>query len=298
MNNKKEKVYTVKDFSAFCAEGSTVTEDLVQVTDRVSLRIFTVKPAEENNNPTIFFVPGWITQPISWKNVLAEITKDFPVIYIETREKRGGLSKGVKDFSIYAMSEDLINVINNFKPEPDKYVLFGSSLGASLILHSAKNLPIKPKALVLIAPNAEFKVPFFWKIIITFFYPPLYLLIKPPVKWYLRTFRMDVEKDRAQYEKYAGAIDAADPWKLKRAVMALWKYKIWDRLKGIDIPCLFIGGSHDKLHEPESTKLMIDIIPGSVYLDMKTNSATHSREMVFHLRDFLNQLETKGVYND
>ncbi|MCD6116486.1 alpha/beta hydrolase [bacterium] len=288
MNNKKQP-YTLKYFSAFCAEGSAVKEELVRVSERVSLRAFKIKPAQENNNPLIIFVPGWITQPVSWKNVLAEITKDFPVIYVETREKRGGLTKGEKDFSIYAMSEDLINVIKYYNPGQGGFVLFGSSLGASLILHSAKNLSVKPKALVLIAPNAEFKVPFFWKMIITFFYPPLYFLIKPPVKWYLRKFRMNIEKDRAQYEKYANAIDAADPWKLKRAVMSLWKYKIWNSLKGIDIPCLFIGGSHDKLHEPESTKLMIDIIPESVYLDMKTNSATHSKEMVYHLREFLQQ---------
>ena len=41
------------------------------------------------------------------------------------------------------------------------------------------------------------------------------------VKWYLGKFRLDLENDMAQYEKYCNALDAADPRKLKPAVTML-----------------------------------------------------------------------------
>ena len=284
-----------EEIKSYCAQGAALDKLLVRVSDKVSLCVYEIKSAKTTDNPVVFFVPGWITRPFSWKDVLKEITKDFNVIYIETREKRGGITKGEKDYSISAMSQDIINLINKFKPEEKEYLLLGSSLGATVILHSANSLPVKPVALVLVAPNSEFIVPWFWKVIISLFYPPFYFLIKPAVKWYLKNFRMSVDKDLGQYKKYSAALDAADPWKLKRAVVSLWKYKVWDKISDIDIPCLFIGGSHDKLHTPENLIKMQNIIPESVYIDMKTNSETHSSEMVNHVRKFLKDIIEKEV---
>jgi len=280
-------VYSKDDFASLCARGSRVSEELLQVSKRVWLRVFFVEPEERTDNPAVLFVPGWITQPTSWKHVLPELTRDFPVVYIETREKRGNRTKGEKEYSIAAMADDIKAVLKTVSPGAREYLFLGSSLGATVILHAASSLAVKPLALVLVAPNAEFRAPLLWKIIITLFYPPLYMLIKPAVKWYLRTFRMDIHKDMDQYIKYCSALDAADPWKLKRAAVSLWKYSVWERLPRIETPCLLVGGSHDKLHEPEALMNIKRNLKNASYIDMHTNSATHSKELVSHIRDFI-----------
>ena len=120
------------------------------------------------------------------------------------------------------------------------YVLFGSSLGATAIIDCYRSLKKKTSvAWFLSRPNAVFRVPRSWKVIVTLFYAPLYALIRPSVKWYLRTFRLNVQADAAQYEKYCEALDAADPRKLKKAVMSVWSYEVWGtlgfhRLSGTD----------------------------------------------------------------
>ena len=132
-----------------------------------------------------------------------------------------------------------------------------------------------------------FRVPRSWKVIVTFFYTPLYALIRPSVKWYLRTFRLNVKADAAQYEKYCEALDAADPRKLKKAVMSVWSYEVWDKLAGIDCPVLIVNASQDKLHEPENLRKIIIGLPNAVEVELETNAQTHDKPVVDALRNFL-----------
>jgi len=118
----------------------------------------------------------------------------------------------------------------------------------------------------------------------------MYNLIKPPVKWYLRKFRLDVESDHEQYEKYCRAIDSGDPWKLKKGVLTMYKYEVWPLLKEIDTPTLMIGASRDKLHEPDNLRKMVRLMPRATYRDLETNKLTHSRKMVEELRKYLDEL--------
>ena len=62
--------------------------------------------------------------------------------------------------------------------------------------------------------------------------------------------------------------------------MAFSKYKIWPVLPAVDVPVLIIGGSHDKLHEPENLRRMVRNLPQAVYIDLETNTRTHSAEVV------------------
>ena len=104
---------------------------------------------------------------------------------------------------------------------------------------------------------------------------------------------MEVEADQAQYDKYCRTLDGADPWKLKSAGMSLWDYTVWDKLPGIKIPVLIIGASSDKLHEPGNLKKMTEMLPFATYLDLGTNSKTHSMEMVQEVNKYLEKIRTK-----
>jgi pimeloyl-ACP methyl ester carboxylesterase len=275
------------DLSQFCAEGVTVEVQMIDTVEGVSLRLFTFTPPAECRNPVVLFVGGWITQISAWKIVLREMTKDFKIIYVETREKISSKVDIDAHYSVEEIADDLVQLVERLNLQPERFVFFGSSLGASAIIESYKRLTRKPLAMVLVGPNAVFRVPLIWKIIVTLFYPPLYALVKPPAKWYLKTFRLDVQTDREQYEKYCSAIDAADPWKLKKAVLSVAKYSIWNRLADLDRPVLLVDASKDRLHEPENLQKMEAIISQATRIDLGTNKETHSERVVHEFRKFV-----------
>jgi pimeloyl-ACP methyl ester carboxylesterase len=273
-----------------CAPGTKVKEEMIKVSPQVKLRIVTFTPEKANNNPTVLFVAGWITLIKAWENVLKEMTKDFEVIYVETREKISSQVKGKVDYGVEDIGQDIVALVDHFNLKDQNYILFGSSLGATSILESCLFLKIKPLCLVLIGPNAVFRVPKFGKVIIRIFWPRLYIILKPFIKWYLKNFRLDVKNDFAQYEKYCNNIDAADPWKLKKAAIKLSKYEVWGFINKIDIPALIVGASKDTLHTPENLHRMVEKMPSVTYLDLETNKLTHSAKMVEEMRKYINNM--------
>lgn len=280
----------MENLSKLCAVGTKFKEEMITINDKVSIRVITFAPASNTNNPAVVFVAGWISLIVGWKKALQEMTKDFPVYYIETREKISSHIIGKVEYGVETIGKDIVTLISRFKLEDQKYILLGSSLGATAILDCCKFLKKNPLCLVLIAPNAVFRVPKMGMAIIRIFPPRLYLLIKPVVKWYLKTFRLDTKSDYAQYEKYCNALDAANPWKLKKAVLALAKYKVWELLGDIEYPTLIIGASKDVLHEPENIKKMVSKMKRATYLDMETNALTHSENMVKQMRKYIAKL--------
>ena len=242
----------MENLSELCAPGSTFSEEWLPAAPGVSLRIITFLPAQKRDTPDIVFVSGWISKPIAWRDVLQEMTREFRVFYIETREKISSRIRGKVRFGVDSIGEDLVHVIPRLPIKPDRYILMGSSLGATAILDAVAVLQPRPKALVLVAPNAEFRVPRWGIWFIRPLPPHLYLIVKPFIKWYLRNFRLDVTTDYAQYQKYANALDAADPWKLKKAVLALAKYRVWKKLGAVTCPVLIVAASKDKLQDRKS----------------------------------------------
>lgn len=281
----------MEDLFQYCAPGSACKEEMISVTNNVALRVVTFSPSHDNENPPVIFVAGWITLMAAWKKVLREMTKDFKVYYIETREKISSQVIGKADYGVEDIGKDIVRLVNLFDLQEKRYILFGSSLGASAILDCCRFLDRDPLCLALVGPNAVFRVPRFGKAIIKVFYPRLYLLIKPVVKWYLKNFRLDIKSDREQYEKYCSNLDAADPWKLKKAVMKLWNWEVWDLLKEIDYPTLIFGASKDSLHEPENLKKMVSMLKNATYVDLETNKGTHSEKMVEEMRKYIRGLK-------
>ncbi|MEE9466616.1 MAG: alpha/beta hydrolase, partial [Candidatus Neomarinimicrobiota bacterium] len=226
--------------------------------------------------------------------VLREMTADFHVLYVETRDKSSAQVSRKADYSVAALAQDLAAVTAHYQLAPSDYILLGSSLGGTAILECYRLLAAKPRCLVLIGPAALFHLPPMSYTVIRFFPPRLYLLIKPIIKLYLRLTQVDAKADYAQYEKYVRVLDSADPWKLKRGALSLAHYQVWDRLAAIDCPTLIFGGVHDVMHIPENLKRITDLLPQGRYLDLGTNRATHSPEMVVAVRVYLDELEHEG----
>jgi len=283
----------VKYLDEFCAAGAMVRDEMMDVSDEVSLRVLTFTPPGKTDKPVLVFVAGWISMIDSWQKVLKELSKNYLVYYIETREKGTSHIRGKVQYGVEDVGGDVIALIRELVPADQEYFILGSSLGATAVLDFTHELEHQPLCLVLVGPNAEFRVPLWLRIVIKLFYPPFWFVLRPALKWYLRTSRMEVKADRAQYEKYCRTLDGADPWKLKSAAISLWGYDVWDKLPAIKIPVLIVGASSDKLHEPENLKKMTEMLPSASYLDLETNSGTHSVKMVEEMNKYLNEVVAK-----
>lgn len=283
------------DLTKFCAPGTIITEEMVPVASDVALRVITFTPAQPTQNPPVLFVAGWVSLIEGWQRVLVEMTRDFVVYYIETREKISSRTNGTAGFGVEDIGQDLPALVKYFQLEPENYVLFGSSLGATVILDAISHLNPPPLCQVLIGPNAVFRVPALGMLVVHLFYPGWYLAFRPLVKWYLRNFRLDVRSDYAQYQKYCNALDAADPWKLKKGIKKLAKYEVWPLLPQIQIPTLVVGASKDLLHEPANLKKMVQLMPRATYLDLETNEKTHNPEVVQEMRKYIQLIQEKHV---
>ena len=289
MKRQKLGHYTLAEV---CAPGTLIQEDLIPVTDNVRLKVTTFTPPEPRNRPAVLFVSGWISVITSWQHALQDMTKDFTIHYVETREKTSAQVKGNVDYGVESIGRDLVALVKHFRLEPGNYILFGSSLGATAMLDCYRFLDVKPLCLVLVGVNAEFRAPRAALALVRLYPPAIYLAIKPLIKWYLKTFRVSREGGAAQAAKYAQNLDLAEPYRLKKAMLALANYQVWDRLPEITAPALVVGASEDLLHDPDNIRTIVSQLDNCTYLDLETNERTHSAEVVEELRRFLTTLET------
>ncbi len=280
----------MEDLAEYCAPGTKIKDEMVKLSETVSLRLMTFEPEKDHGNPAVVFIAGWISHIKSWHLSLKEMTKDFKVYYVETREKASAEIKGKEGYGVEDIGRDIVAIIDRLNLAGRGYILFGSSLGGTAILHCCRSLDNPPLCIVLVGPNAVFRVPKLWRGMIRILPTRLYIILKPLVKWYLKTFRLDIKSDYAQYEKYCNTLDAADPYKLRKGIMAVWNYQVWDLLANIEIPTLIIGASKDKLHEPGNLEKMVSLMPKGTYLDLETNARTHSEDMAREIRKYIADL--------
>lgn len=269
------------DYSPYTDNPASVKEYMVDVSDGVSLKVIDFSPQNVSaGRPVIFFVAGWISLISGWKEVLKVLTARHKIIYLESREKHSSIVPDVKkvSFSMERLKLDIGEIIDKAIAPSEKFVLAGSSLGASAILEYCGSQKRKPSSAVLIGPNTEFRFPKVLGSIIPAIHPSLYLAVKPLIKWYLRNFRLDKKNSKEQIEKYEKTLDCADPYKLKANALAIRNYTIWNHLGNIDIRCLILGAAKDKLHDLENMKRLMKIIPDCTYIELDSNMETHSEK--------------------
>jgi pimeloyl-ACP methyl ester carboxylesterase len=269
------------DYSQYTDNSVAVKEYMLEVSDGVSLRLIDFTPRNLSpEKPVILFVAGWISLISGWKGVLKVLTAEHRVVYLESREKQSSIVPDVKkvSFSIERLKLDIAEIIDKVIGPAGKFILAGSSLGASAILEYCGSEKRAPLSAVLIGPNTEFRFPKILGTVIPVIHPSLYFSVKPVIKWYLRNFRLDKKNSIEQIEKYENTLDCADPYKLKANALAIRNYEIWGNIDNITVPCLVIGATTDTLHGTENIKRLIKIIPDSTYIELKSNMETHSEK--------------------
>jgi pimeloyl-ACP methyl ester carboxylesterase len=153
------------DYSEYTSGNTKVTESMVPMTDGVSLKVIDFNPEKsESGKPSVIFIAGWISLISGWQGVLKELTPEHRTFYIESREKKSSLlpEKTKVSFTMDRIREDISDLVDRLIPENEKFVLAGSSLGASAILEFCASGKRKPECAILVGPNEEFRFLNFW----------------------------------------------------------------------------------------------------------------------------------------
>jgi alpha-beta hydrolase superfamily lysophospholipase len=183
--------------------------------------------------------------------------------------------------------QDLYEVVQNeIKPEK-KFYFAGSSLGSMIILAYLAEKTIKPEKSLLISPIAQMDYPLWGRIIINYFPPSLYLVIKHVVAWYFKNIKVDKHKEPEQAIKYESTIKGAEPARLKQNAKALAGYSLWPVMCDIDTSVVLIGARTDKVHGIDVLEQICREIPEAEIVLLESNKATHGREAGVLINEFL-----------
>lgn len=284
----------MKDFQKYCYPGTHCSEQMVKTDESVCLRVIHFRPVSISPYPPLVMVVGLATYIESFKAIIGELTRDFEIYYIETREKSSSvLSRKVK-FDMETVAQDIVKIIELFELSHHQYILFGYSYGATVIEEAYHHLESKPTCLLLLSPAPSFYYPR-WSLPLIKIGVPFYKVIKPTAKWYLRNFVINRQEDNEMYLFTSHTLDQADPGKLKNSILAVAGHEFFDKLEYIDCPTLIIDTSRDGFHRYEDIKRMEKSIKVSTYIDLERTKRTHSPELGIVIRNYLNGLSVNNV---
>jgi len=269
------------------------TARMVSSAPGVRLRVLSWRPQKPAPGGRILFVPGWASAVQGWVPVLRQLVCRWPVDYVETREKvsaefDGSLTASM--FALPAMAADLVIVAKALAMEPAETVVIGSSLGATVLLEAMKESRFNPRAGFLIAPTCSFRFPPLTRAVLAL--PSAsYHLLKHAVLYYLEHFRVDVEHEPEQMQRYRDTLLTAEPERLKLSAQAVHGYSVWRGLKTVHVPIAVAHADTDKLHTSSDARRLVRLLPRGVDLRCPSNRHMHSADIVKDLVRFATALE-------
>lgn len=257
-----------------------ISLDYYTVTDKTKVLVVHAKHPTSTKKPVII-IPGWFSQITGWTEVTKRVSEETSIIYFETREKASSIIPNHEvEMSVERMTDDLEQIGHLIPYDIEGSVMMGSSMGGTVMLEYLSRDKKLPKTAVMIGPNPEFPQPLVSKFVLRV---PLFTVnpLKRALKWYIRTFKIDMDEEPQQYRKYAGVIDNAEAWKLRQSGRECLPYKAWDKLENAEIntDVYLVGASADKMHDAEQTLKVHEAIENSEFIDFPTNKATHSSKM-------------------
>ena len=275
------------NYSDYCIQGTKIQTSYVKVSSCVQLFKIHFTPKKLTNYPPVIFIPGWGSFIQGWKIVLREMSKDFEIYYLETREKGSAIHKKEQEINIENIGDDIARVTALINLKDDDFIALGSSMGATAILDAMAGEKLSPSLAVLIGPNIEFNIPRFLIIILSITPIQLYKVIRPFAKWYMKKKYIDMESDSKQYHKYSYVLDNIHFGRTRRSALSFKKYSFKDKIEKIRKRILVFSGKKDILHNYKQTLDMVKRIENATLVNLETNDRTHSIEMVDEMRAYL-----------
>lgn len=275
------------NYSDYCSPGTKIQSKYIKITSEIQLREIHFIPKKITKYPPIIFIPGWGSFVQGWKIVLKEMSKDFEIYYIETREKNSARHTKEQKISIQKIADDISKVVQLNNLENKKFIALGSSMGATVILDAMAENKLNPSLAVLIGPNIEFNIPWILIAAIALIPSKLYAVVRPYAKSYMKRKYIDMKSDSKQYHKYSYVLDNIHFGRTRRSALSFKKYNFKDKIKKIRTRILVFSGNKDILHNYKQTLDMINRIKNATLINLETNDRTHSVEMVDEMRAYL-----------
>ena len=282
--SKQDKLYDEYLVSEF---EKLAKEHYFKTSDGAEIKILTTKaPKDKAINYTLMLMPGWGTVVPGWEKVLMEAVKDFDILYIESREKgsfRPSENKTVNDINRLAL--DAKEVVEHLKIDQDRLITLTSSFSTLTIADLLGTKKIKPLLNVLIGPVYQLNMPPTTRYLMHIVPNFVINWTRPFWRWWLRKFKSE---DPVQAAKYYRVLEESDFKKWRAVAKRVCFIKVWDLYKQIeDTRVVIIGMEKDKMHTVELAKSIIAVIPNAEYIDMKTNRASHSGELIEVIRKLI-----------
>ncbi|MHA1829174.1 MAG: alpha/beta fold hydrolase [Candidatus Heimdallarchaeaceae archaeon] len=263
------------------------TEEYLMMSDGAQLRVLSSKVDKETDKTyTIVLFAGWGSVVLGWDEVLMELSKDFNVLYIESREKGSSIISKKSETGMNRISDDLKEIINLKKLDQRKTILFGSCFGATVIAHGLANNKYNPLFSVLIAPPARFDLPPLTRYIVPIVPFWSFNILKPLLKIWIKKSKSESPE---QATKYIRVLDEAQGRKWKKFGKPLALPKWWDTYANVESEVLLIAAEADKMHNAKITKEIAKLMKNSTYKNLGDNKSTHSLPVVQALREYIQE---------
>ncbi len=250
----------------------------IPAADGIDLRVYSFKPNQPSTSCPVVFIPGWTSVMEGWAPLLSAWVEKREIHYIETREKRSAKMTGklrVQDFAMIHHAEDLKAVVEVLNLDSN-VLWFGSSLGATVILHGMMEGLLQGEAAFLIAPNTKFRFSTWMLPVISapwWCYPPLIRILGLPyLKWRL--------KEPKQYIRYRRTLTQAHLLRLKRSVKANRRYDLPSNLDRISAPVAICVAASDTLHTGDDSHGIADSLPNGSIVEVPSNQYAHEADVI------------------
>jgi len=282
-----------EDLCAIGGDQARVTERMVAMDDQVRIRVLEWSPAGPEQAPPVIFVAGWVSVVEGWAPLLRVLVPTRKLWYLETREKRSAevprRRLQVEHFTLPRFAADLVGVCRQLEIDTHQALVAGSSMGANTILEALKGDRLRARAAFLVGPNSTFAFPW-WSFLLLHAPAASYHLLKYFVLWYLRHFRIDVEREPEQMRRYQRTLQAAHPLRLKLSARAVAGYTVWAGLESITTPVAIAYAASDTLHVAQEVNRIVERIPRARAVTCPSNHYMHSAEVAEDMERVVNEM--------
>lgn len=272
--------------------GARYSERNVEVEPGVELLLRCWQPDEPSLDWPVVFVPGWISLPHGWADLLQDLARRQPVFYVETREKataRYSEAFTPADQTIERNAADLVAVSRQLPGAHQDRVWLAASLGATVLTAALAGGELDARAAFIISPQAHFQYPW-WVGPLTYTPDWLYPPARDFILWYLRRFKVDTRAEPEQMARYERTMHAAEPRRLKFSARSFGGYALWPVLPDVQLPVGVAYASSDTLHASDDVKRLIAGLPRGVDVPCLSNLYMHRAEVIPDLDRFLSTI--------
>jgi pimeloyl-ACP methyl ester carboxylesterase len=274
-------------------EGARYSERYLEVEPGVELLVRSWEPEAPQLDWPVVFVPGWISLPHGWSELLQGLALRQPLLYVETREKataRYGGAFTPADQTIERNAADLVAIARQLPGDADQRVWVAASLGSTILTTALAGGELSARAAFLISPQVQFRYPW-WLRPVTYCPDWLYPPARDFILWYLRSFKVDTEREPEQMARYERTMNAAEPRRLKYSARSFEGYALWPLLEDVSHPVAVAHASSDTLHASDDVERLVAELPRGVDVPCPSNLFMHRAELIPRLDDFLAGLE-------